>query len=431
LPAVWLWFRRYCRTFLYAWREFKQDNCVIRAAALAFVTLLSLVPTIIVFFIIINAVGAFKSFGHKLRDTLVNQVVPNTPEFEAARDWIGTVTDKLVTDVSVDIKGVSFNVISFGAMIVTAMLLLSAIEKTLNDIWAIKVRRNLLKRFGNIWTIITIGPVLIFFSYYFGLSLYTHVTADLVKQSWLYKSFIFILPYFFSIVAFYLVYQFVPYTSVKPNAALVGAVFSGIVWEFSKVPFTAYVTNVINPSGVYGTLGVIPFFLLWVYLSWVIILFGAELSYSKHNFEVISSARRYDVHFLSLYRGYYTIRVLAEAVASFGTGDGPIKVQRVAKKLGVPLNLCWELAEHLRANKLLNYVGRDRTRFQLARSPEQITITDALKGEPVTHLEVPPNLENNSDAMLREVFEKVNADRENALNSVNFAIFVHNEPDKS
>lgn len=423
LPAVWSHVKRYGRIFYFAGREFKRDNCPIRAAALAFVMLLSLVPATFVFFIILNAVGVFKKFGHSLRDTLAGQVVPKAEQFDSVREWINTTIDRLVSQVSGDITGVSFNVVSFGAMIVTAALLLTAIEKALNDIWAIKVRRGLIKRFANIWMIITLGPVLIFFSYYFGQGLYKHVTAttQLAEQGWLYDVFIFMLPYLFSVIAFYLLFQFVPYTAVRADGALVGAIFAGVVWEFSKVPFTAYVANVINPTGVYGPLGVIPFFLLWVYLSWVITLFGAELSYCKHNFEIMVSAHKHDEHFLSLYRGYYTIRILEEAVVSFHSGKGPVKVDRVARKLKMPLNLCRELAEGLRTNKLLSYTGRDRTHYQLARAPDKITLGDALTGIPVTRLEAPPNAATPADKRILEVFSAVNTHREKTLSSVTFA----------
>ena len=269
--------------------------------------------------------------------------------------------------------------------------------------------------------IITLGPVLIFFSFYFSQELYSRVTPQLAKQGWLYDVFLFILPYVFSVVAFYLLFQFVPYTAVKANAALVGAIFSGVVWEFSKVPFTAYVSNVINPSGVYGPLGVIPFFLLWVYFSWVLTLFGAELSYCKQNFEIMSSAHGHKEHFLSLYRGYYTIRLLGEAIRAFHNAKGPIKTSRVAKRLQVPLSWCRELAEELRENGLLSYTGRDRSRFQLAKPPDKISLKQALAKMPATQLEVPAGADSPRDRIMRELFSAINTHREETLGSVTFA----------
>ncbi len=419
-PAIWFQIRRYGRIFYFAGREFKRDNCVIRAAALSFVMLLSLVPVTFVFFIILNAVGAFKKFGRHLRDTLINQVVPESEQFDTVREWINTTIDTLVSQVSGDITGISFSLLSFGAMIVTAALLLTAIEKSMDDIWAVKVRRSLVKRISNIWVVITLGPVLIFFSYYFGLSLYTSVTAELAEQSWLYNTFLFILPYFFSVLAFYLLLQFVPYTAVRADAAIAGAVFAGMVWEFSKLPFTAYVSNVINPTGVYGPLGVIPFFLLWVYLSWVITLFATELSYCKQNFGIMSSAYKHDEHFLSLFKGYYTVRILGEAIISFRNGEGPVKVNRVAKKLQVPLNWCRELAEGLRKGKLLNYLDRDRSRLQLAKPPDKISLKDALAHVPSTSLEVPQNAQTQADNKIRKIFKSINDYREKTLDTVTF-----------
>jgi membrane protein len=420
-PGIKYQVKRYARIFHFAGGEFKRDHCVIRSAALSFVTLLSLVPAAFVFFIILNAVGAFKQFGENLRNTLTSQVVPQSEQFDTVRQWLSETTDKLVSQASGDITGISFNLVSFGAMLITAGLLLLAIEKAMNDIWSVNVKRGVLKRFSNIWMIITIGPVLVFFSYFFGLSLYSSMAKELAQQNWLYDAFLFVLPYFFSILAFYLLFQFVPYTAVRADAALAGAVFSGIVWEFSKLPFTAYVSNVINPSGVYGPLGVIPFFLLWVYLSWVITLFGTELCYCKQNFEIMASAHKHRAHFLSLYRGFYTLRVLGEAVESFNSGQGPFKINRLAKKLNVPLNWCRELAEQLRKKQLLNYAGPDHSRYHLVKPPDKITLGEALEGISAAQLEVPSSADTMQDRVIREVFDTINRHREETLRSVTFA----------
>lgn len=412
--------KRYARLFYFAGREFKRDNCVVRSAALAYVLLLSLVPATFVFFIVLNILGAFSTYGHRLINSIADRIFPG-PQFDSAREYLATNTDKLMSQVSGQIAGVSFSVVSLGAMIITAALLLVAVEKAINDIWAVNVKRSILKRLSNIWMIITLGPVLIFFSYYFGLSLYSSVEEELAKQSWLYDTFLFVLPYLLSVVVFYLLFQFVPYTAVRADAALTGAIFSGIVWEFSKVPFTAYVSNVINPTGVYGPLGVIPFFLLWVYFSWVITLFGAELSYCKQNFEMMSSAHKHDEHFLSLYRGYYSIRVLQEAVKSFHGGKGPMKANRVAKKLHVPLNWCRELAEDLRKRDLLSYTGGDSTRFQLAKAPDKITLKEVLGGASGARLEVPANADSPEDRVMREIFSAINTHREETLGAITFS----------
>jgi membrane protein len=421
LPGARYRLKRYGKIFLFAGREFKRDNCVVRAAALSFVLLLALVPATFVFLIVLKILGAFETYGDKLVDLAAKRIAPQAQEFATVQKWLSETTDKLVAQASGDISGISFNLLSFGAMIVTAGLLLTAIEKSLNDIWHVKVKRSIIKRFSNIWMIITLGPVLVFFSYYFGLSLYTGVQKELASQSYLYSAFLFVLPYFFSIVLFYLVLQFTPYTAVRADAALMGAIFSGLVWEFSKVPFNAYVTNVISPTGVYGSLGVIPFFLLWVYLTWVIMLFGAEIAYSKQNFAAMSSAEPHDTHFVSLYRGYYTLRILGEAAVSFLDAQGPVKLSRVAKKLQMPLSLCRELAVKLRDNGLVNYVGRDQSRLQLSKPPERITLMDALFRISTTRLEVPPKADSPTDLKIQQVFDAINEHQEETFSSVTFA----------
>jgi DNA-binding IscR family transcriptional regulator len=133
------------------------------------------------------------------------------------------------------------------------------------------------------------------------------------------------------------------------------------------------------------------------------------------------SAEPHNTHFVSLYRGYYTLRILGEAAVSFLEGKGPVKLSRVAKKLQMPLSLCRELAVKLRENGLVNYVGRDQSRMQLSKPPDRITLMDALFKISTSRLEVPPNADNPTDRKIQQVFESINEHQEETFASVTFA----------
>ena len=244
----------------------KRDRITVSAGNLAYVTLLSLVPFIMVFFTILSAFPAFKNITTQLEDFIFKNFVP------AAGDTVQQYIGDFVSNAS------EMGVVGILSLLVVALLLISNIDKTLNAIWRSPSERPSVYTFAIYWSVITLGPLLmgasvVVSSYLVGLANFAdEYTFGL--GTFLLK----FVPSISSFFAFLILYTVVPNKSVRPKYALVGAVVATTLFELSKVAFAAYVTGFPSYQLIYGALAVIPILFVWVYLSWIIVLFGAEIT---------------------------------------------------------------------------------------------------------------------------------------------------------
>ena len=245
----------------------KQDKITVSAGHLAFVSLLSLVPFIMVFFNMLSLFPAFAKARGDLEELVFNSFVPT------AGDQVQTYMAEFVNNAS------GMGAVGILSLVVVALMLISNIDKTLNSIWQTKNERPLVFTFAIYWMVLTLGPLLmgssvIMSSYLIGLVNYAEeytpgVTTVLLK----------ILPFITSISAFFLIYMLVPNKKIAPKHAVFGALVAAILFETSKKAFALYVTSFPSYQLIYGALAVIPILFVWVYLSWVVVLIGAEVTH--------------------------------------------------------------------------------------------------------------------------------------------------------
>jgi membrane protein len=163
-------------------------------------------------------------------------------------------------------------------LIVTALLLIASVDSVLNKIWDSKTTRPIVFSFAVYWMVLTLGPILLVAS--------VAVSSYLLSLNWLNISGVHsvidhalrILPLLISWVTFWLLYQVVPTVRVPAKDALIGALVSGVLFELSKKIFTLYIQLFPSYQLIYGVLAVIPILFLWVYVSWCIVLLGAEIT---------------------------------------------------------------------------------------------------------------------------------------------------------
>jgi membrane protein len=245
----------------------KRDKITISAGHLAYVSLLSLVPFIMVFVTMLSAFPAFAQVRGDLEALVFNNFVPT------AGDQVQTYMTEFVSNAS------GMGAIGISSLVIVALMLISNIDKTLNSIWQSKNERPLIFTFAIYWMVLTLGPLLmgssvIMSSYLIGLANYAEeytpgVTTVLLK----------ILPFITSISAFFLIYMLVPNKKMNPKHAVFGALVAAILFEASKKAFALYVTSFPSYQLIYGALAVIPILFVWVYLSWMVVLIGAEVTH--------------------------------------------------------------------------------------------------------------------------------------------------------
>lgn len=246
----------------------KEDNITISAGHLAYVTLLSLVPFIMVTFTIMSAFPAFASVRSKLEHFVFSNFVPTASD----------VVHKYMTDFVGNASQMS--AIGILSLLVVALMLISNVDKTLNRIWRTQSDRPIVYTFAIYWMVITLGPLLIgssvvVSSYLTGLAAFTEEYTPGLGTFLLS-----LVPSGAAMIAFTILYMVVPNRRVFARHALVGAIVATIAFEITKSGFALYVTNFPSYELIYGALAVVPILFLWVYLSWIIVLFGAEFTCS-------------------------------------------------------------------------------------------------------------------------------------------------------
>ena len=249
-----------------------KDRIPLNAGSLSYTTLLSLVPLLAVMVSVFSAFPAFEKISGEIEAFIFRNFVPAAGEQIQASLAAFVENTKRMTAM-----GMLF-------LVVVAMLLMSAVDQTIDDIWGSHKRRRLTTAFMLYWSVLTLGPLLIGAGIAATSYLLTiaeeSVMAGLGLQGGLLK----MLPYLTSILAFMMLYTFVPSRPVRFLHALIGAVVASILFELSKQLFALYISKFSTYETLYGAVAAVPILFLWVYISWVVVLLGAEFTYCLGHF---------------------------------------------------------------------------------------------------------------------------------------------------
>ena len=260
----WLAFQRFLL------RRFWDDQCFEAAAALAYTTLFALVPLASVAIAIVSLFPVFETVRGTLSEFIFSNFVPAS----------GAEVQSFVVQAAESAS--QLKAVGVLALIVSALLTMSSIEQAFNRIWRVTHGRTPLARFVVFWTALTLGPMLVVSgvavsSYLFSLPLLED--AQLVREV-RDHGVLPVLPFMVTLVGFTLSYLVVPNTPVRVRHALIGALLATLLFEGTKRAFGLYVSTYSSYQAIYGAVVAVPVFLIWLYLSWLIVLLGASLAAS-------------------------------------------------------------------------------------------------------------------------------------------------------
>jgi YihY family inner membrane protein len=237
------------------------DHCSVLAASLALQTMLSVVPTVGVILFFIGLLDP--SFGEQFVGLVARALGPD----EVRANQMSAALLELAGNVSIEALGRWGLVI----VVVLAFTLFWTLEKTINGIWRVSRPRKLVAKFTIFYTLASLGPIVMFYSF----------AQPLLAQvgSWA------VTPMITSALGLVLLNRFLPNQTVRWRAAALGGVISAVLFEFGKFAFGRYLSLVaINTyEGLYGSLAILPVFVIWAYLSWMIVLLGAETAFVVHH----------------------------------------------------------------------------------------------------------------------------------------------------
>src|SRR5437667_9661479 len=293
------------------------------------------------------------------------------------------------------------------ALVFVAIGLLSTIEATFNDIWGVTRGRNWFVRIIHYWAAITLGPLIIILAMGLAVGSQFQVVQDFIQETPIVGGLIFkLVPFFVLSVAFMLLYQLMPHTKVHWKAALVGGVVAGVLWVANGSFNALFASRVVSASKIYGSLSAIPIFLFGLYLSWTILLFGAQVAYAYQNRRAYVQEKQAE-SVNQRGREFIALRLMTLVGQKFHRGEKPPSAGEIAEALEVSSRLISHILQPLLQCKLLVEVATPEAAYCPARPLERITFEDILHALRAGQGQEPATREEPTRALARGAFDEI------------------------
>jgi YihY family inner membrane protein len=351
-----------------------------QAAALSYHTVFGIVPLAIMMLMVFQIFPAYRDVGERVKDFFYEQAHLDNIEYSDAEDETKSIkiTDKVdeITEgfISRLDKG---SITLFSAVIViwAALGLLTTIERAFNSIWHVVQGRSFVHRIVNYWALLTLGPLLLGLGFYAS----THYALAGRIQSGVGGYLRPVLPYLISVVALFFLYFVLPNTRVSAWSALWGAAVAALIWMGAKWAFRIYVTKFIPFQAVYGIMGIIPLGVLWIYVTWLIVLFGLQLTFTTQHLKTLDAAQIAKMHKSDEYfiaNDFTAVRMLEYILRAFDQKQAPVSVEVVCSKLNLPADFGERILEHLTGAGLLFRTAQPRVGYTPATDGANITLAE-------------------------------------------------------
>jgi len=353
----------------------------LRAMGLVYTTLLSIVPLLAVSFSVLKGFGAH----NQLEPALINLLEPLGEKGVQISHQIITFVDNIKVGVLGSI-GLLF-------LIFTVLSLVKKIESAFNYTWRISVTRNIIQRFSNYLSVILIGPFLLFT----GAGITASINSSAVVNKFLsiepFGTILLYLgafvPYILTIITFTLIYLLIPNTKVRFKSALYGGIIATILWKIIGNLFTAFIVNSTNYAAIYSSFAITIIFMIWIYVSWLIILTGASISYYHQNPEHINLKAQI-IRLSCRLREKLALTIMQLIATRFHNNEPPWTIKTLAKKTKISEQALMIIMPALSSNNLITTAGKDNQHFLPSQSLENISIdmilSAARSAEETPHL---------------------------------------------
>lgn len=276
-----IWFQ----FIIFVIRRFEANSCREQAGSLTYTTLFAVVPMLTVFLVIISSIKALEPARQQLQQLIYSNFLPKTSiAFDKA---LNAFTDN---SSNLTIIGVLF-------LFVTTVMMLTSIETAFNKIWRVKETRNGIVGFMRYWTIISLGPILLGSAFVISSAL---ASLNVLSNNFAgYEvngaALLWVISFGLTVVGFFTLYWTIPNRSIPVRSAIIAAAFSAVTFELVKNLFGFVMTNFTSYQLVYGAFAAVPIFLLWIFLSWNVVLLGVEISYALTAFHTGKTQTRHPV----------------------------------------------------------------------------------------------------------------------------------------
>ena len=375
LPRFQAFLVHHLRVFLIAAQGFNKDDCMPRASALTYYTLLSIVP------VLAMAFGIAKGFG--IEDALNRQLEHYLGAHEDILDQVVGFSYSLLDET----RGGLIAGIGFIFLLWSVVMVLTNIELSFNAVWGVEKARGWIRKITEYMSIMLIAPVLIVMSGSMTVFISTELGALATETRWLGFMGVLaaliprVLPYILIWLLFIFLLMAMPNTKVKLKPAVIAGIIAGTMFQLMQWAYITLQVGAVKYNAVYGSFAALPMFLIWLQLSWMIVLFGAELSFAYENVkryifasEVKNISPRYKQRVSLLIMRLVIKRFLAD-----GQGTSPEQIQR---EFNLPLILVNQAIRWLTQAELMVKISKpadDQEIYHPGKDVNIMTISYVLK----------------------------------------------------
>ena len=345
--------------------NFSSHQGPLRAAALTYTTVLSLVPFLAIAFSVLKGLGAQNAL-----EPILQQVAGDSEE---------TISRIIAYVNNTNVK--SMGAIGLVMLIVTVVSLMGSIEQAFNAVWGVRETRSVQRRFSDYLSVVIVGPILLLAATSMTSSLQSQWMLQwLIQNTYLGDAILLLfrfLPYLSVWVAMVFLYIFIPNTKIRFASAVVGGVIAGTAWELAQWGYFHFQVGVANYNAIYGTLAAVPIFLVWIYTSWLIVLFGLEIVFA-HQHQGHGFSGDGTLTLTETTREELALALLVQVNLHFHKGGTPPASHNLADELNVPLLLLEPLFEELARLEYLAATSGNESGWLPARDPSEVLVTEVI-----------------------------------------------------
>jgi len=337
----------------------------LRAAALTYTSILSLVPFLAIAFAVL------KGFG------VQNALEPLLLRFAGDSEETISKIISYVNNTNVKTMGA----VGLAILVLTVISLLSSIEAAFNTIFGVEKNRPLQRRFSDYLSVVVVGPVLLLAATSMNTTLQSQwLVRWLIDNTYLGSTILLLfrlVPFLFIWLAMTFTYIFLPNTKVQLRSAILGGILAGTAWQIAQWVYFHFEVGMARYNAIYGTLAALPIFLIWVYTSWLIVLFGLEIVYA-HQFHTIRARQRGSGEKSTTDRDVLALSTLLQICRRFGSNAPPAEPLQLSEELDITLNEMEELLETLRKLHFIVKVSNEGSGWLPAHEPATIKLAEVL-----------------------------------------------------
>ncbi len=366
LPQPRRFFVRFLRTAHLVIRGIKHDNIPLHASALTLGTLVSIVPVIAVAFSVIRGLG----WGEEDVEGMVVEWMEDMPlEFQ---EFVMQMLEQYA-QVNVAALGGVFLVI----VLIIVIKMLGGIEEAFNRVWYISDSRNILRKISNYISVLVIVPVLVVAASAGSAVVDAFLREQLETVAWVWRSLLRVGPLFAVWLAFTFLYMFVPNTQVKLGPGLISGFVGALMWLGWQSFYIEFQVGVSKYNAIYGTFASVPIFLGWLYVSWIIVLLGAEVAFSMQNSETYKMERS-ALNASIQSKIMVAIGIMQQAARALSGTGHVFMASDFAKERRVSIRLVTEVVRLFERAGLMAALAERPGCYTLLKSPELLKVTDVV-----------------------------------------------------